>query len=218
MNPRKIYTALLTADLAAAEAWYTKVLGRGPDNRPMDTLVQWELFDQGGLMLSSSDEIAGKGVMFVYVDDLAAERRRLQGLGIALGDDIPADYSTLAQLRDPDGNLITLATPPARPFRGHDRAGRAKSAETQGPEVSNAFSWLEFISGSTTEFAVTKFKFWGCGIQAAAPVLHCRTMKPNHAFEPDAVQRFAPHGAAQRDCLGVLRSGAGPQDYGKMRA
>jgi catechol 2,3-dioxygenase-like lactoylglutathione lyase family enzyme len=116
MNLQKIYTALLTADLAAAEGWYTKLLGRGPDHRPMDTLVQWELFDQGGLMLSSSDEIAGKGVMFLYVDDLAAERRRLHGLGIALGDDIPGDYSTLAQLRDPDGNLITLATPPARPL------------------------------------------------------------------------------------------------------
>src|SRR5688572_14796544 len=116
MNVGKIYTALLTADLAAAEGWYTKLLGRGPDNRPMDTLVQWEIFDQGGLMLSSSDEIAGKGVMFLYVDDLAAERRRLQRLGMALGDDIPGDYSTLAQLRDPDGNLITLATPPARPF------------------------------------------------------------------------------------------------------
>ena len=116
MNLQKIYTALLTADLAAAEGWYTKLLGRGPDNRPMDTLVQWELFDQGGLMLSSSDEIAAKGMMFVYVDDLAAERRRLQGLGIALGNDIPGDYSTLAQVRDPFGNLITLATPPAQPF------------------------------------------------------------------------------------------------------
>ena len=116
MKLQTMYTALLTADLAAAEGWYTKLLGRGPNHRPMDTLVQWQLFDQGGLMLSSSDEIAGKGVMFLYVDDLAAERRRLQGLGIALGDDIAGDYSTLAQLHDPDGNLITLATPPARPF------------------------------------------------------------------------------------------------------
>lgn len=116
MNLQRIYTSLLTADLDAAEVWYTKLLGRRPDYRPMDTLVQWELFDQGGLMLSNSDEIAGKGVMFLYVDDLAAERRRLEGQGIALGDDIPGDYSTLAQLRDPDGNLITLATPPTRPF------------------------------------------------------------------------------------------------------
>jgi catechol 2,3-dioxygenase-like lactoylglutathione lyase family enzyme len=112
----KVYTALLTADLAAAEGWYTKLLGRRPDYRPMDTLVQWELFDQGGLALSTDDDIAGRGVMFITVADLAAERRRLQGLGIVLGDDMPGDYSTLAQVRDPDGNLLTLATPPSRSY------------------------------------------------------------------------------------------------------
>jgi len=116
MTLQKIYTALLTADLEAAEGWYTKLLGRAPDHRPMDTLVQWELFDQGGLMLSSSEEIAGRGVMFLYVDDIEAERRRLKRLGIALGENIEGDYSTLAQVRDPDGNLLTLATPPQRPF------------------------------------------------------------------------------------------------------
>lgn len=116
MNVHKIYTSLLTTDLAAAEGWYTKLLGRGPDNRPMATLVQWEFSDQCGLALSTDDEIAGRGMMFLYVDDVAAERRRLQGLGIVLGDDIAGDYSTLAQVRDPDGNLLTLATPPSRPF------------------------------------------------------------------------------------------------------
>ena len=116
MNVQKAYTVLLTADLAAAEDWYTKLLGRGPDNRPMGTLIQWELFDHGGLGLSTDTEIAGRGVMFIIVDDVAAERRRLQGLGIELGNDIKGDYSTLAQVRDPDGNLLTLATPPSRPY------------------------------------------------------------------------------------------------------
>jgi catechol 2,3-dioxygenase-like lactoylglutathione lyase family enzyme len=116
MNLQKIYTALLTADLATAEGWYTKLLGRAPDHRPMKTMVQWELYDQGGVVLSADTLVAGKGVMFLIVDDVAAERRRLQGLGIALGDDIKGDYSTLAQVRDPDGNLITLATPPSPPY------------------------------------------------------------------------------------------------------
>ncbi len=116
MNLQKIYTVFLTRDLAAAEGWYTKLLGREPDYRPMDTLVQWELVDQGGVALSTDDEIAGKGVMFIVVDNVAAERRRLQGLGIVLGDDIEGDYSTLAQVRDPDGNLLTLATPPSRSY------------------------------------------------------------------------------------------------------
>ncbi len=116
MKLRKIYTSLLTEDLVMAEDWYTRLLGRGPDNRPMDTLVQWELFDQGGLALSTDEEIAGKGVMFLYVDDVDVERERLQSLGIVIGDDIQGDYSILAQVRDPDGNLITLATPPSLSF------------------------------------------------------------------------------------------------------
>jgi catechol 2,3-dioxygenase-like lactoylglutathione lyase family enzyme len=113
---RKSYASLLVADLAAGEAWYTKLLGRPPDVRPMPTLLHWELFEEGGLMLSSSEEIAAQGVLFLYVDDLAAERRRLAEAGIILGDDNEGDYSTLAQVRDPDGNLITLASPPSRPF------------------------------------------------------------------------------------------------------
>ena len=116
MSVQKIYAALLASDLAAAEDWYSKLLGRGPDYRPMDTLVQWELFDQSGLMLSTSDEIARRGMLFLYVNDVATERRRLRSLGIVLGDDIEGDYSTLAQVHDPDGNLVTLATPPSRPF------------------------------------------------------------------------------------------------------
>ena len=116
MSLQKTYASLLTADLTAAKDWYTRLLGRGPDHRPMPTLLQWELSDEAGLMLSSSREIASPGAIFLYVDDLAAERRRLDGVGIALGDDNEGDYSTLAQVRDPDGNLITFASPPRRPF------------------------------------------------------------------------------------------------------
>lgn len=101
MNLQRLYTALLTADLAAAEAWCTKLLGRGPDNRPMPSLVQWELFDRGGLGLSDDDEIAGSGAIWTSRPS---------------GGDFQGDYSTLAQLRDLDGNLITLASPPSRSF------------------------------------------------------------------------------------------------------
>jgi catechol 2,3-dioxygenase-like lactoylglutathione lyase family enzyme len=116
MNLHKTYSLLLATDLATAEGWYTKLLGRGPDHRPIPTRLHWELSDEGGLMLSSSEEIAARGAIFFYVNDLAGERRRLDGLGIALGDDNEGEYSTLAQVRDPDGNLITFASPPNRPF------------------------------------------------------------------------------------------------------
>lgn len=116
MNLTKIYATLLTADLPAAEAWYAKLLGRGPDNRPMESLVQWELADQAGLALAAGGAPAAGGALTLVVADLAAERGRLQALGIALGEAIEGDYSTLAQVRDPDGNLLTLATPPSRPY------------------------------------------------------------------------------------------------------
>jgi predicted enzyme related to lactoylglutathione lyase len=116
MKLEKIYPSLLTKDLAAAEAWYTKLIGRGPDHRPMKTLIHWELFERGGLMLSSSEEIARPGMVFLYVADITAERRRLQGVGIVLGDDIAGDYSTLAQVKDLEGNTVTLASRPSRPF------------------------------------------------------------------------------------------------------
>jgi len=116
MMIKQLHTYLLVADLASAECWYGKLLGRRPDLRPMTSLVQWELSDAGGVGLSDSAEIASTGAVFIFVDDLAAERRRLQTLGIDLGDDIEGDYSTLAQVRDIDGNLITLATPPSRPY------------------------------------------------------------------------------------------------------
>jgi len=116
MNLNKIYISLLTADLVAAERWYGKLFGRGPDNRPMATLEQWEFSHHSGLMLSDSDEIASFGAVFFYVADIDVERQRLRDLGIMLGDDIEGDYSTLAQVHDPDGNLLTLATPPLRAF------------------------------------------------------------------------------------------------------
>jgi hypothetical protein len=48
MNLQKTYSSLLAADLAAAEGWYTKLLGRAPDHRPMPTLLHWELSEEGG--------------------------------------------------------------------------------------------------------------------------------------------------------------------------
>ena len=113
MKLQKIYSALLTTDLTAAESWYTKLLGRGPDYRPMETLIQWDLFAQGGLQLATDATLAGNGALFLLVGDIATERQRLRDLGISLGDDIQGTYSTLAQVRDPDGNQVTLATPPS---------------------------------------------------------------------------------------------------------
>ena len=82
----------------------------------METLIQWDLFAQGGLQLAIDDNLASNGALFLLVGDIATERQRLRALGISLGDDIQGTYSTLAQVREPDGNQVTLATPPSPPY------------------------------------------------------------------------------------------------------
>jgi len=116
MKLQKSYTALFSADIAAAEAWYSKLLGRAPDYRPMPTMVQWELSLGGGLIVTTDELFKGKGVVFLIVENVAAERQRLQKVEITLGEDMQGDYSILAQVRDADGNLVTLATPPSAPY------------------------------------------------------------------------------------------------------
>ncbi len=113
MKIQKLYTALLVHDLARAEDWYMKFLGRKADYRPMDTLVQWELGPFGGLQLTSDSKLAGHGAMSLVVGDVEAERSRLDAVGISLSDSYKGTYSTLAQANDLDGNLIVLATPPS---------------------------------------------------------------------------------------------------------
>ena len=38
-------------DLAVAEPWYTALLGRGPDLRPMDGLLEWHLVEGSGVQV-----------------------------------------------------------------------------------------------------------------------------------------------------------------------
>ncbi|MBB6096212.1 hypothetical protein HNQ60_005134 [Povalibacter uvarum] len=65
MNLQMSYTILRTTDLSVAERWYAKLLGRGPDNRPMKTLVQWNLSAQHGIGLSSRCRAAGSRVFVI---------------------------------------------------------------------------------------------------------------------------------------------------------
>lgn len=41
MRIQGIYLALVVSDMSAAEQFYATLFGRGPDDRPMDGLIQW---------------------------------------------------------------------------------------------------------------------------------------------------------------------------------
>jgi predicted enzyme related to lactoylglutathione lyase len=104
-----IYAGLCVSDLAAATDWYTRFMGRAPDDRPLPTMVQW----RAGLQLWQKEGEMGPGVATVVVEDLSVERRRLQEAGITIGPESRGDFGAVAQVSDPDGNRIALAEPPA---------------------------------------------------------------------------------------------------------
>ncbi len=69
MKLQNMYTALLTTDLAAAEVYEA---ARPWTGLPADGHAG--AVGSVRAVVSTSDEIAGRGVMFLYVDDVAVER------------------------------------------------------------------------------------------------------------------------------------------------
>lgn len=108
-----LYAAMLVSDLKAAEAFYTQVLGRGPDDRPMPTLIQWRGFGMAaGIQLFEGAGTPGGSRMTLVVPDMTRVKDELQGRGLTLGDISEGMYGKIAQLADEDGNTITFAEPP----------------------------------------------------------------------------------------------------------
>jgi predicted enzyme related to lactoylglutathione lyase len=113
MNSIGFYAVMCVSDMERATAWYEKLLGRAPDARPMDWLVQWWR-EGGGVQVWRDTERAGHSLTTIIVTDMATERKRLAAAGLTLGEDTQGDWGIIAQISDPDGNRITLAEPPRR--------------------------------------------------------------------------------------------------------
>lgn len=111
MKIQGLFAVANVADIATAEAFYTKLLGRGPDDRPMDGLIQWRQ-DDFGVQLVCDAERAGKSAMTIVTPNMAEARQHLALRGLDLPDAVEGDFGKIAQLSDPEGNVITLAEPP----------------------------------------------------------------------------------------------------------
>jgi predicted enzyme related to lactoylglutathione lyase len=111
-----LYAAVIVTDIEASKAFYAKVLGRQPDDRPMDTLVQWRGFGNAGIQLFKDPARAGNSVMTLVVSDVEKTGLSLKENGIDLGQVQQGDFGKIAQLSDPDGNMITFAEPPKDGF------------------------------------------------------------------------------------------------------
>ncbi|ANL74434.1 glyoxalase/bleomycin resistance protein/dioxygenase family protein (plasmid) [Rhizobium phaseoli] len=116
MEIQGIYAALATASMDKAERFYTRLFGREPDDRPMVGLIQWRNIAGANIQIFDNSENAGSGRLTIVVPRMDRARKSLEEMGVDLTDESQGDYGRIAQIADPDGNRITLAEPPSRPF------------------------------------------------------------------------------------------------------
>ncbi|WP_245420676.1 VOC family protein [Mesorhizobium sp. WSM3876] len=117
MQIQGIYAGLATASIASAEKFYTQLFDREPDDRPMDGLIQWRNVAGANIQIFHDKENAGSGRLTIVVPKMDQARRSLEEIGAEVTAEMEGDYGKIAQLADPDGNRITLAEPPSRPFK-----------------------------------------------------------------------------------------------------
>ena len=97
------------ADLQRSNRWYEALFGRGADNNPMASLVEWQVLPHGWVQVFVDEARAGSGLMNVAVDDLDAHIAEVRGRGLDPGEVVEANKGVrLSTLADPDGNLIRL--------------------------------------------------------------------------------------------------------------
>ena len=112
MDIQGLYAAVNVDDLRRSEDFYSKLIGRQPDDRPIDNMVQWRGIGSAGVQLFAEPDRAGHGVMTIVTPDIEATKSSLADHGIELGDIRRGEFGAIAQLDDPDGNRINLAEPP----------------------------------------------------------------------------------------------------------
>jgi glyoxylase I family protein len=97
------------SDLERADAWYQALFGRHADNRPMPTLVEWQVTSAGWVQVTIDADRAGSGLLNFAVDDLPATRDELAARGVETREIQPVSKGVeLSATTDPDGNAITL--------------------------------------------------------------------------------------------------------------
>jgi predicted enzyme related to lactoylglutathione lyase len=106
---QNVLASVAVKDLNAAVAWYQSVLGLPPDSTPMPEVAEWK-FERGGwLQVYQLPERAGFGSFTLAVNDLRAEVRKMQALGVVTSQQSSGAKVKTLMITDPDDNHIAFA-------------------------------------------------------------------------------------------------------------
>ena len=106
-----VYAVISTANLDVARDWYERLFGRAADGEPMAGVLEW-YFGSGGVQLVADAQRAGFSLLTMIVSSLDRTRADLRIRRLTLSPATGGDDGAIAQILDPEGNLITFAEAP----------------------------------------------------------------------------------------------------------
>lgn len=109
MSFEHVLAVIPVTDLDRADRFYEALFGRPATNRPMPSLVEWQVTGGGWVQVYVAPDKAGMTSLNFAVDDLEATRAEIVSRGIELDPTQEVNKGVvLSPVSDPDGNIITL--------------------------------------------------------------------------------------------------------------
>src|ERR1700742_1498634 len=91
-------------DISTGTRWYSKLLGREPDVRPMANLAEWKFEAGGWLQVNENEPLAGKSSVTLVETDIDERMEMLTKAGITPTSFMQGDAVGVVIINDPDGN------------------------------------------------------------------------------------------------------------------
>lgn len=109
MTIAHVLAVVPVSDIGTSAAWYERLFGRAPTNRPMPNLAEWRLTDTGWVQVFEDADRAGRSFLNLAVDDLEGCLHDLEERGLTGGTIQDATNGVrTASIDDPDGNTVNF--------------------------------------------------------------------------------------------------------------
>jgi catechol 2,3-dioxygenase-like lactoylglutathione lyase family enzyme len=109
MTIKNVLAGVPVSSLEASVAWYTRLLGRKPDQRLMPEVAEYEFPTGGWCQLFEDRDRAGKASLTLVVDNLINTLKQVRVAGIDHSEPTLTELVDTAIVNDPDGNQIVFA-------------------------------------------------------------------------------------------------------------
>lgn len=109
MTVRNALAGIAVADFDAAVHWYTRLLDREPDKRPMPGVAEWCFSGGGCLQVFVDVERAGSSSVTLATADMGGTLDDLAAKDVAVAQTTATEDVKTATVHDPEGNRVVYA-------------------------------------------------------------------------------------------------------------